>query len=264
MGASQSSIKSQTEILNEVAVNVMNKNSSTSSSAIAQTNNVLLAGNVNSEFKGIEQINSASINVSSLLESSANGELQSELISTISETIQKESSAFGYSGNKAEVDSVVSNAINSNITNETLQEIKNTVEQTNEVKILVNQGVEATEIVQKNEAELIAKMINTTNTEIIAQLQSDGTIKKDISMKSQQFGFGFGSFGLIAGIFIIFIIAGGAFFLYGSDKVLNLIMNKWVIGGVIVLVIFLVLLFTIFDDSSEEGFYGEMLDGSSF
>ena len=232
MGAQQSKTDVLKEVLNEVSIDVMNRNSNTASGYINQTNELIISGNTDTTIKGFSQVNSAVINISSITSAAATGDLQSDLTASITESISQEAPAIGYSANETSVSSIVSNAVNSNITVENLQEINATVEQSNVIKILAEQGLDATSVSQKNEANLILEMVNEMNANIIASLQTEGAIVGDLTQTTQSlFEFG-GAF------FIVIIMAIGAFFYFGKNIMapLKMMMNPYSAAIVVILI----------------------------
>ena len=232
MGAQQSKTDVLKEVLNEVSIDVMNRNSNAASGYINQTNELIIRGNTDTTIKGFSQVNSAVINISSITSAAATGDLQSDLTASITESISQEAPAIGYSANETSVSSIVSNAVNSNITVENLQEINATVEQSNVIKILAEQGLDATSVSQKNEANLILEMVNEMNANIIASLQTEGAIVGDLTQTTQSlFEFG-GAF------FIVIIMAIGAFFYFGKNIMapLKMMMNPYSAAIVVILI----------------------------
>jgi hypothetical protein len=246
MGAQNSKTEVLKEVLNNVSIDVINRNSSNATGYIDQKNELEIIGNSGGNISGINQINSSIINVSAISESVANGDLQSDLIANITERISQEAPAIGYSANKTEVKSVVSNVINSNITNESIQNITSTIMQSNQIKIIANTGTDIRYIIQANEAELILELINTTNSEIISKLQTTGALEGDLTQTTKSF--------LDFGLAIGFIFAGlGFLFLVGGKQVTTVATNPaFLIALVVIIIIILIAIASSGDDSKDD------------
>ena len=204
MGVGQSKAAILNEILNETSIEVLNENSSSSSTYINQKNDLTIAGNTGGTISGLKQINAAKINVSALLESSSSGKLQSSLEAALSNEIEQKSASIGYTSSNADVRNIVKNVINTRITNKNLISIKNEVQQSNQIQILANTNVNVKDLVQKNESDLIIKMISKMNSDIVNELQTKGAISTDLSQSTNPlFSFGMGGLFIIIGALLI-------------------------------------------------------------
>lgn len=233
MGGSQSKADVLKEILNKVSIDILNKNSSATIGLIDQKNTLTLVSNVDTKISGIDQINSSVINVFSIQNSVATGALQSDLTAAISETLRQEAASIGYTQSNVNINSKVSSIINSKISNESISEIRSTVEQSNDIKILVNSGADISSVVQKNEAQMIVKMINDMNSSVMASLQTSGDIKGDLTQKVNPIISNFG----MALIFIVIMAAAAYYFKDMSSIVLSNITKPapmLLIGGIII------------------------------
>lgn len=223
MGGQNSKTDVLKQVLNEVSVNVLNRNSSSATGFIEQKNELLLTGNQGGKIKGFSQANSAQINISAISSSAASGNLQSDLTASLSEAINQEAASIGYTANKTRVRSVVKNVIDSNITVENLQNIQATVSQSNTIKILAESGFDYSDVTQKNEATAILELINTNNAEIIAALQTEGAVTGDLSQTTAPL-IGFGA--------IVFVLLGiAALFLFGKPLLKKMSVGRMVSGG---------------------------------
>jgi len=204
MGVGQSKATILNEVLNETSIEVLNENSSSSSTYINQKNDLTIAGNTGGTISGLKQINAAKINVSALLESSSSGKLQSSLEAALSNEIEQKSASIGYTSSNADVRNIVKNVINTRITNKNLISIKNEVQQSNQIQILANTNVNVKDLVQKNESDLIIKMISKMNSDIVNELQTKGAISTDLSQSTNPlFSFGMGGLFIIIGALLI-------------------------------------------------------------
>ena len=250
MGGGQSKAEVLTQIMNKVSINVLNKNSNSSVSVIDQSNTFTLVGDKGGKYSQINQINSAKINVNSLLKAVSTGQLQSDLMAELKNTIKQEAPAIGYSTNDVKVSNVISNSVKVNITNETLQKIKNDVKQNNAMLLVGNTDSVVELYNQKNEAELIVKMISDTNSDIVSKLQTTGAISTDLSQSTASLLPDFGGTALI----FIAILGFALFFIFGGSfgVIKDILLNPiFLLASV-----FLILLFIIIKPSNESSFYG--------
>ncbi len=212
MGASQTKSDVLQQVLNQTSVNVMTKNSTGASGLVDSINDLTIAGNKNVSISGIAQINTAKINVTALQASVQQGILKSDLEAALASAIKQEGASLGYSASEAKVQTIVENRVNANITVENLQHIKNAVKQNNTIKILANEGVDTNSLVQKNEAELILKMISNMTSNILNDLKTTGTITADLSQTTASFMPGYFTIIIIAAV----ILVGGAYYFKDS------------------------------------------------
>lgn len=209
MGGQNSKTDVLKEVLNNVSINVFNRNSSSATGYIDQSNRAEIIGNTGGNISGIEQVNSSIINVSAVSDAVSKGDLQSDLTAAITESISQEAPAIGYSANQTNVHSIVKSVIDSKITNESIQNISATVLQSNEIKILANNGTDISAYKQVNEAKLIIELISTTNSEIIAELKTSGTLVGDLTQTTQSFmDFGFALGMIFIGLSVLFMVGG--------------------------------------------------------
>lgn len=200
MGASQTKAEVLNEVMNTASIDVLTRNSNSASGNILQSNTFTLAGDVGGKYSNIEQINTAKINVTGLMTAVQNGSLQSDLAATMSNTIKQQASAIGYASTDSKVSTIVSSTINSRITTEAMQTIQATVSQSNVIQLLGNNNSAVTALKQKNEAELILKLVSDTNSSIIASMQTSGAISNDLDQ------FAGTSFGMLAGMAVLFAL----------------------------------------------------------
>ncbi len=240
MGASQTKSEVLHQVLNKTSIEVMNKNSTVSSSVIDNTNEFSFIGNKNTSVSGITQINAAKINVAALQASMQSGTLISDLSAALSAAIEQEGTALGYSSSNAKVKSVVENNVKVSMTNSNLIEIRNSVKGSNIVKIMANENVDVTEVVQKNESELIAKLVSDMNSTIVSQLQTSGAVQTDLSQTTASLLSGYTVIILV----VLAVLAGGVYFLKdGYTKTLENITKPApmiLIGCAIVLILIVV------------------------
>jgi hypothetical protein len=191
--------------MNSASIDVLNRNSNAATGVITQENILESVDVKNGNYSNISQINTAKINVAGLQTAVQNGTLQSDLSATLANAIKQQAAALGYSANDSKLQNVVSSTINSKITNESFQSIKAEVSQRNIIRKIASYNISVTSIVQKNEAELIMKLVSDTNSSIVAKLQTTGTISTDLSQSTAPL---FSSSGLILmAIIIIAVIA---------------------------------------------------------
>jgi hypothetical protein len=205
MGASKSKATVLNEVMNSASIDVLNRNSNAATGVINQSNSFALVGDTGGQYSNISQLNVSRVNVASLQTAVQSGSLQSDLSATMTNAIKQQAAALGYSANESEVKSVVSSTISSKITNESFQSIKAEVAQSNVIQLVGNSKTVLQSLVQKNEAELIMKLVSDTNSSIIAKLQTTGAISTDLSQSTAPL---FSSSGLILmAIIIIAVIA---------------------------------------------------------
>jgi hypothetical protein len=229
MGGQQSKTEVLKEVLNKVAIDVINKKAIATNAYINQKNQIRIVG-TSGNISGIKQVNSAVLNVSVMSESITNAELQSDLSAAITEAISQEAPAIGYSANQTKVKSIVENEINSSIRTETLQEIHLSIDQENLLEVVQGTNLELIDLVQNNEATLIMELIDATNSNIISRLTNEAVLEGDLDQTTQSLF----SFGSIIGI----ILVGIAFLLYtGGERVTALATNPVVMGSIVGLII---------------------------
>lgn len=215
MGAGISKQDILNETLNNVAIEVMQKNSTSISGDIQQDNTTTVAGNTGTvSLYGIKQINTSKLNVSALLDSAVNNSLQANLMAELKSTLAQSLPAISaYTDMEQKVVSSIKNNINSNITVENLQDISAKVKQNNTFQVLANNNVDTRDFVQKNEATLIMSMVNNMNAGIIADIAATGVLETDISNKANPLLPDFGSMYMIIIIIIIVVVCGGLYYL---------------------------------------------------
>lgn len=218
MGASQTKADILNQVLNETSIEVLNKNSTASSGYINQSNDLLIAGNTGGSVSGITQANSAVINVSALQSSVASGNLQSALTAALSSKVAQEGTALGYSASDSKVTNIIQNKVKAAITNENLMTIKNEIQQSNTMKILANTNTDTTMLVQKNEAEMIVKLVATMNSDIVSELQTSGTVATDLQQSVQSLIPSFA----VGIIILVLVLLGGAYFF--KDQALGILL----------------------------------------
>ncbi len=179
MGASESKAQILTKVLNEASIEVMNKNSTSTSSAIDQSNTLAITGTKDSTISGITQTSEAKISVSSLSNSVANGKLQSDLIAELKNKLTQQGAALGYSAADTTIDNIVRNAVNAKITNEQFTQIRNKIAQKNAIIIQDTENSTINSILQSNEAKSIISLVNDMNGSIISEMQSRGIIENE-------------------------------------------------------------------------------------
>ena len=211
MGASQTKSEVLNQVMNTASIDVLNRNSNAAGGLITQSNTFTMAGEKDGNYSNISQINSAKVNVTALQSSVQSGSLQSDLAATMANTIKQNADSIGYASNDSKVSTIVSSTINSKITNESIQSIKAEVSQSNVIQLLGNNRSALAKLTQKNEAELIMKLVNDTNSSIITNLKTSGAISNDIDQ------FAGTSFSTFAGIAILFVLAMAGVWLFKSS-----------------------------------------------
>lgn len=212
MGASASKSDVLNQVLNKTAIDIMTKNSMSSSGYIKSSNDLTIAGNTGGSISGISQINAAAINVKALLGSSQGADMRSALTAALTAAVKQEARSIGYTADEANVKSVVENNVNVNMTSENLLTIKNEVLQDNKLQIIANTGTDVSAIIQKNEATLIAELVSNMNASIVNSLTTSGTVTADLSQTTASF---IPSFGAII-IIIALVVCGGLYFFKDS------------------------------------------------
>jgi hypothetical protein len=207
MGASSSKSEVLNTIMNTASMEVLNRNTTASTGLITQNNTLTLAGDVGSTYSGISQINSSKINIAGLQSSVQNGSLQSDLSATLANTIKQQAAAIGYSANDSKVSSIVSATIATKVTNETFQSIKAQVSQGNTLNLLDNNSTYVTHLVQKNEAQLIIKLVTDINSTILSELKTQGAISTDIDQSTSSL------FSTFVGLAILLVVVFGGLWL---------------------------------------------------
>lgn len=238
MGANESKQKILNEMLNEVAVNVMNRNSSNATGAITQENSLVLNNLKKSRISGISQLSSSKINVTALQTSTASGSLQSDLTAALTNKIMQETPQLGIANkSEQEVSTIVRNNINAKITQENLQKIAAEVRQKN--AILINNAEDSviTNINQSNEAEMIMTLTNDATSKIVTEIATDSTVENDVTQKPSDI---LGGFGVIF-IIIAVVLGGGFLFFQNTATQIMKPKNMMLIGGAVAIVLLLML-----------------------
>jgi hypothetical protein len=212
MGASQTKSDVLQKVLNQTTIDVMTKNSTGESGQIESTNDVTIVASKNVSLTGIKQVNAAKINVTALQASVQQGILKSDLSAALSSAVKQQGTSLGYSASDAKVKTIVENRVSANITTENLQEIRGTVSQSNVVKVLASENIDATVVVQKNEAELILKLVSNLTSDIINDLKTTGTVQTDLSQTTASLMSGYVAIIIIIGVVLI----GGAYYFKDS------------------------------------------------
>jgi len=216
MGGNLSTQQVLSETLNKVALEAMTRNSTTVDGSINQNNELDIIGNTDKvNINGFKQVSSSKINVSALAQSAAKNTLQADMISSLKSAVDQAvpSIAFG-STSQQQIHNTITNSINSKINVENLNNIAAKVKQSNTVKLVANAGVDAKNLIQKNEADLILSLVNDATSEIVAKVAS--TTSQDTTASSKADGIlpdlGLGG-GLIFILIILGIIIGGGYYL---------------------------------------------------
>ncbi len=239
MGGNTSKQKIINQMLNEVSVEVMNRNSSSAASSIEQENSLVFSNIKDSKISGISQVSSVKINVSALQTSAAKGDLQSDLTAALTNKVMQEAPALGIANKtEQEVQNIVKNKIGAKITNENLQNIAASVKQKNSIVFANVDSTTARDITQQNEAEAIMTLTNEANSAIATALTTDSAVSNDATQKSADL---FGGFGIIF-IIIAVVIGGGFLFMQNTASKVLQPKNLMLIGGAVAIVIVLMLL----------------------
>jgi hypothetical protein len=239
MGGNTSKQKIINEMLNQVSVEVMTRNSSSASASSDQENKLVISNVKGSTISGITQISTSKINVTALQKSVSEGKLQSDLVASLTNKVMQEAPQLGIATkSEQEVRNIVKNNIDAKINNENLQNIAANVKQRNSAVITnVEDNALVTGILQKNEAEAILTLTNDANNKIATELTTDAEVKNDVTQKSADL---FGGFGAIL-IVIAVVIGGGFLFMQGTmNKVLQP-KNLMLIGGAVVVILLLMM-----------------------
>ena len=216
MGANQSKQSVLNETLNEIAISVMTKNSTNLSGSIDQSNVLSVVGNKGkTKISGVTQVNISKINVAALAQSSSNNSLQADLISKLKASVDQAVPSLAINSKvQQDVHNTITNSVNQNITTENLMNIATQVKNSNEIKFVANEGINASDLIQKNEAELIIALVNDTTSTIVNKVAATGELNSaTTSVQSSvlpDFG---GSIGMIFILIIIVIIIGGGYYL---------------------------------------------------
>lgn len=216
MGNNTSSQKMLNETMNTVSLQVLNENSTNITASSDQENDLTIAGNTGGKISGISQVNSSKINVAALAQSVNDNKLQADLASKLTSALEQKLPVLtSNSKTNQDVQNIVRNNINQNITTKNMMNISATVRQSNKLKILANEGVEITQIAQKNEAEMIISLINDTNNKIINDIKAKTDIDNTVAQAPGAAlpDLGFGSMGMIFVLVIIVIVLGGGYYL---------------------------------------------------
>lgn len=237
MGGNLSKQTVDNKVLNKIMIEVMTKNSNTISGSIDQTNNMEIVGNTDKVvIHGVEQINSSKINVSALAQSTANNTLQADLISKLSSKVEQANPLIAVGSDTYQtISSAITNAINSNITTENMQNIAAQVKGLNTIKVIANAGVDVSAVIQKNESSLILELVNKTSSEIVTAVSAKTEVSTDATQKTASL-FDFGAGGIIF-IIIIVIIGGFLYYVKSSGLAIAEIVAK---PQVIALIMFMI------------------------
>jgi membrane-associated HD superfamily phosphohydrolase len=227
MGGNQSKQTINNEVLNDVMMNVMTKNSTGITGSVDQSNTYAVSGVKNTTIGSVTQSNSSKINVSALMQSVASNTLQAELTASVSDKIKQETPVAAIGNNTTQaIDTIVENAIKSNITTENMQTIAATVKQKNSIVLADLDNVTQNSITQKNEATLILELVNTTSSEIITGLKTNTDIKVEAEQKPAALLPDFGSMYIILFIILIVIFGGGMYYLSSTGLAFTQILAK--------------------------------------
>jgi hypothetical protein len=221
MGAAQTKATSVKNVLNAMSMEVLQKHSKSTEATIDQTNKVVITDVRNSKVTGITQINSAKINVSALREAVVSGDIQSDLTNTITERMTQEASGLGYSTAESDLRTNVSNVINSKMTVENMDRIRVGVLQSNTTIIANVDASTVSNILTRNEAEMIISLVDEMNTEIVNKMSTKSKVSTTADQKATAVGFG-SIMGIIL-IIVLFVAIGGAVFTYGPRKMLGMV-----------------------------------------
>lgn len=216
MGGNFSKQQVLNKTLNEVALEVLTRNSTSLSGSTEQNNTLDIIGNTSQvKINGFEQASTSKINVSSLAQAVANNTLQADLINTLKSEVEKADPTLAVGSNsEQEIQNIIENNIKSKITIENLSNIAANVKQENQVRILANAGVDATNIVQRNEAEMILALVNEATSKIVAEVSAKNTTDSKASQKAAPLvDLGIGGAGIIILLIILVIIGGGGYYL---------------------------------------------------
>jgi len=222
MGGTVSSQKILNEVISNTMMNSMMENSTTVAASSNQKNSLSIVGNkstakdmfgnvVKSSISNIAQDNSSKINVSALSNAASNGSLQADMMSKLDTALQQQIPALQFGTRlKQDVSNIVNKNINVNISVKNLQNISANVSQSNEIKIMLNENMDVSVLSQKNEAALIAELVNKTASDISAQIKDVTEATSGVKSETQNI---LADFGMIFIVIIILVICGGGFYL---------------------------------------------------
>lgn len=183
MGVSTSQYQQLNESINTAMMNVIVQNTSQVESSAIMENTITL-GVVRGKVSGIDQSNLLKVNVQLLSTMVSNGSIQSLLQQAVENTIKEKASTIGYSSSEAQIKNIVRNAIDVNINNTTMSELKNLINQKNQITVgIVEDTGVLQNISQSNSAEMVAKLISNTSSDIIAGLSADSNVKNAIEIE---------------------------------------------------------------------------------
>lgn len=235
MGGNASKQQIINEMLNQVSIEVLTRNSSNASASSDQENTVVISNVKGSTIEGVTQINTSKINVAALQKSVQEGKLQSDLVSTLTNKVMQEAPALGIANKtEQEVKNIVKNEINAKMNTENLQSIATNVKQKNTAVITaISDDSIVKPILQKNEAELIMTLANDANNKIATALTNTADVTTDATQKSADL---FGGFGMII-LVIVAVLGGGLLFMQGTMNKILQPKNLMIIGGAVVLIL---------------------------
>lgn len=222
MGGNVSSQKILNETISNTILNSMIENSTTIAVSSDQSNKLTISGNkstakdvfgnvIKSSISNIAQNNSTKINVSALSNAASNGSLQADMMSKLDTALKQQVPALQVNTKLSQdVKNIVKNNIDVNISVKNLQNIAAHVSQSNDIKILVNENIDVTDLSQKNEATLIAELVNKTASDMAAQITTKTEASSGVTSEVQSI---LPDFGMIFIVIIILIICGGGFYL---------------------------------------------------
>ncbi|MGL5935117.1 MAG: hypothetical protein ACRCZI_05795 [Cetobacterium sp.] len=215
MGANISKQKVLNKTLNDVAIEVLNRNSTTLGGVIDQSNKLIINNSKLADLTNITQLNYSKINVNALSQSISNNTLQADLINSLKSAVEKESPVLGIGNNsEQDIENTIGTIIRSTITNESLHAISAQVKQDNSIILTNVDSITGDTVVQKNEADLILGLVNEATSKIALAVTASNTTDSKASDKTAPLvDLGIGGAGIIVLLIILVIVGGGFYYL---------------------------------------------------
>jgi hypothetical protein len=177
---------SKREVLNEqltqTSMDVLNELGTMVNVTTIQKNVISIIGNEKPVvLKGVTMGNAAKVNVTALMASTISGTLQVKLIQELAAEIKQKGGTLGVSVSDEEIKNAIGNVVNQTITARNLLDIKNHVEQSNELIILNPLGPVVVETFKmKNEFNGVIEIVQTMTSKIISELESKQVIDSKV------------------------------------------------------------------------------------
>jgi phage shock protein PspC (stress-responsive transcriptional regulator) len=175
MGQKESITRIVNEYINETSVKSLLKLGVATSTGVKAEQVITIARSKGISLKDIEFVQEIKISVQSLLDTSKTGELQSQMFADISAELERQSELFPVVGkniSKTEIRNIVKNTVDINFSTEAVSEMKNAIEQSQKLTIVMAETVNIEDLYIKTEIDFVGEQVSKMSEQITSEAGS--------------------------------------------------------------------------------------------